>query len=119
MTLGANIKAYRVKNDMYQSELAKRLNVSKQTISSWETNRTEPNIGAVERMAQIFGCSKLDIIGQDYVYNLEAKKELTMDELELLRNYRRADEETRNMVKRLLAYYEGFKELRNESSKIK
>ena len=114
MTLGDNIKSYRVRNDMLQGELAKKLGVSKQTISSWETNRTEPNIGAIEKMSQLFNCSKLDIIGQDYVVKLETASN---DETMLLKEFRKADKETQSLVRRLLHYAQFFEVQQNESNK--
>ena len=56
MTVGDNIRSYRIANGMLQEHLAKAMGVSKQTVSSWETNRTEPNIGNIETLARIFGC---------------------------------------------------------------
>ncbi len=48
---------------MTQAELAERLGISNKTISSWEVNRTEPSMVDVEKMANIFGCTKSAIIG--------------------------------------------------------
>ena len=62
MNLGENIKALRERNSLKQSDLGKLLNVSNKTISSWEKNRTEPNIGMIEAMCKIFKCQKTDII---------------------------------------------------------
>lgn len=60
--LGDNIKALRKKNGYSQQDLADKLNVSRQTISSWEVNRTEPTMGNIEMMSIIFHCNKSDLI---------------------------------------------------------
>lgn len=108
MTLGNNIKTYRIANGMLQEQLAKAIGVSKQTISSWETDRTEPNIGAIETMSRIFGCSKLDLIGEDYITAHDIKVE-NKEETLLIENFRTADETTKDIIRRLLAYADKLK----------
>lgn len=49
------ITKYREKSGLTQSALAEKLNVTRQTVSSWETGRTEPDIDSMTRMAEIFG----------------------------------------------------------------
>lgn len=61
--IGKRIRAYRKDADMSQWELAERLKVSRQTISSWEIDRTEPSMQDVQRMAEIFGCTVSDLLG--------------------------------------------------------
>ena len=60
-----NIKRLRQLRNMTQGELAEAIHVKRQTISSWEVNRTEPNIGIVELLAQALQCRKSDIIGEE------------------------------------------------------
>ncbi len=62
MSIGKNIQLKRILNHMDQKDLANLLHVSNRTISSWECGRTEPNIGMIEKMSKIFGCSKTDLI---------------------------------------------------------
>lgn len=62
MGIGENIKRFRKMNDLKQTELGKMLNVSGNTISSWEVNRTEPNIGMIEKMCEIFKCTKSELL---------------------------------------------------------
>ncbi len=69
--LGDNIKALRRKNGYSQQDLADKLNVSRQTISSWEVNRTEPTMGNIEMMSIIFHCQKSDLI--DGVFKPQAQ----------------------------------------------
>ena len=49
--VGDKIKEYRMLRGMTQGELANRLHVRQNTISSWEVGRTEPNMGMIERLA--------------------------------------------------------------------
>ena len=62
MSIGENIRALRKKKNMEQTELGRLLGVSGKTVSSWETDRTEPRAAAIEKMAEIFGCQQSDII---------------------------------------------------------
>ena len=57
------IKALRSKKKWTQAELAKKLNVSQQTIGSWEVGRAEPNSEALISLAKLFGVST------DYLLN--------------------------------------------------
>ena len=69
MSIAENIRKIRKVHDLKQSELAKKLNVSHATVSSWETGRTEPNIGMVEKMCEIFNCSKSELIDGEISYH--------------------------------------------------
>lgn len=107
MNVGEQIKYYRELNHITQTELANRLQVSRQAISSWEINRTEPNIGMIEKMSQIFNCRKTDLIGSD---NIDVLYTSTPQESFILERYRMADMETRKMVERILSYVEKLDE---------
>ena len=62
MNIAENIKKFRLSMKMEQQDLADRLHISNKTVSSWECGRTEPKMGMIEAMAEIFGCSKTDLI---------------------------------------------------------
>ena len=57
MTVGERIQYYRKKLSMSQEELAKKLFVSRQTISLWETDQTLPTIENLLLLKDIFGVS--------------------------------------------------------------
>lgn len=50
-TVGKNIRKYREEKGMSQEELAQAMNVTRQTVSSWETGRTEPDIDTLHKIA--------------------------------------------------------------------
>lgn len=58
MNVGAAIRRLRLLNNMEQKDLAKLLNISNKTVSSWEHNRTEPKMEMIEKMCEIFHCKK-------------------------------------------------------------
>lgn len=97
--IGGMIATQRRKADLTQRELAELLDTSGKTVWSWESNRTEPNIGQVEKMAKIFECKIEDLIngGTDTFTDFE---------IELVEAYRNADDQVRRIVAYALALNE-------------
>lgn len=54
MRLGENIKALRRNAIISQEEISERLNVSRQTISKWENNQSQPSIEMLIELASMF-----------------------------------------------------------------
>ena len=48
-----------------QGELAEKINVTRSTVTQWETGWTQPRMGAIERMASVFNVSVSDIVSED------------------------------------------------------
>lgn len=59
---GDNLKRLRYTRGLSQEDLAQILEVSQKTISSWETNRTEPNMGVVQQIADYFNVTTDEMI---------------------------------------------------------
>jgi len=57
MYFGTQIKKLRNSRKLTQEQLAQKLNVSRQTISSWENNRNLPDLEMVVHISQIFELS--------------------------------------------------------------
>lgn len=55
MDIGLAIKKLRQKGNMTQGQLADKCLVSTNTVSSWETSRSYPPKGAMERISKVFG----------------------------------------------------------------
>lgn len=55
--LAEKLKALREKNNYTQEDLAKILYVTRQTISGWERGRSEPDIRALQILAQTYNIS--------------------------------------------------------------
>ncbi|MBR5561862.1 MAG: DUF2157 domain-containing protein [Clostridia bacterium] len=70
-----NIKKLRTEKSMTQGELAEKINVTRQTVSSWENDRTQPGIDMLELLAEAFGTGIEEIIyGEKRNIGLEAPK---------------------------------------------
>lgn len=52
--VGGRLQTLREANGLYQEELAKKLNVSRACVSSWERNRTEPSLNQICDIAKLF-----------------------------------------------------------------
>ena len=57
MTLGERIMNLRMERQMSQSDLAEALDVSRQSISKWETNSSVPELEKLVMLCEIFGVS--------------------------------------------------------------
>lgn len=62
MSLGSNIRRLREAHGMNQEDLAKAVGVSPASISFWESDTKVPRMGAIEKMAKLFGVLKSEII---------------------------------------------------------
>ena len=63
--LGEQIRKLRLARNLSQVELANKLNVTKQSVSTWENNNIMPSIDLLKRMCNVFSCSA------DYILELE------------------------------------------------
>ena len=52
--ISKRIKELRLERNMTQDDLAERLHVTRQTVSSWETKKTRPDVETLEAIAQVF-----------------------------------------------------------------
>ena len=122
--INENIKKMRLKKGLSQIELAKLLHVSQNTVSSWETGRTEPSIGTIEDLSRIFHCQKSDLLDfqdfendqKDFFLKISIDTsggasasfvdlEISKEEEIFLNAFRESDDVTKKAIKRLLAYY--------------
>jgi transcriptional regulator with XRE-family HTH domain len=76
MIMADKITLQRKKNGWSQEELAERLDVSRQSVSKWESAQSAPDLSKVIAMAELFGVSTdYLLMGRDYV-NLHSRKRL-------------------------------------------
>lgn len=63
--LGTRIKELRKKNNVTQKQLADLLQVSQQTVGSWEVNRAEPNTDILKQLSRTFDVSIDYLLGNE------------------------------------------------------
>lgn len=71
--LGQRINELRQSCGWSQVELAKRLSISKQTVSNWENENIQPSIEMLVRIARLFGVSTDYLLGIDDIPRLSVE----------------------------------------------
>lgn len=97
-----NLERFMKATGMSGGQIARELNVDPSAVSSWRNGRYFPNLEKLSQLADIFGCKVTDLLEKP-TKKINGVK-LTDAEYQLLSDYRKADEQTREMVKRLLKY---------------
>ena len=83
MIIAEKIKQLRKDNSMTQEDLAEKLNVSRQTISKWETSVTIPDADNIVAISKLFNITTDELL--DYrVETVQKKKQFIMDMAVLL-----------------------------------
>lgn len=65
MKLGQKLKEARLNAGLKQEELAHQLGVSRQTISSWENDRSYPDLGSAVKLSSLYGISMDQMLKDD------------------------------------------------------
>lgn len=61
MSFGTNVSYYRKKYGITQEDLADKLDVTRQTVSRWETDAAYPEMDKIITLCSIFSCS-MDVL---------------------------------------------------------
>lgn len=73
--ISKNIKQLRTERGMTQDDLAEKLHVTRQAISSWENDRTQPDVQMLGKLREIFDVSIEELLyGKKRNTSLELKK---------------------------------------------
>lgn len=67
MKINEQLKKYRIENNLTQQNLADKLNVSRQTISKWETGRGLPDIENLIWLSDIYQVSLDELVGRAFI----------------------------------------------------
>ena len=107
--LGYKITEARKALGLSQAEASKRIGIPQSTYSGYETGTRKVTLTTLKQIAAAYGVDVDTLIGTP-------KKAVSLSEEteRVLQCYMSADEQTRQMVKRLLSYYEKFKALSEE-----
>ena len=98
-SLGEKIKKLRLENNLTQEMLADKLFVSNKTISSWECDRTIPDINMLFKLSGIFHCNLYSLLDQNYYNNipLEIEIKLKVDDNEYKRLLNQLKDKSNNI----------------------
>lgn len=109
MNLGKRITELRKRKNLTQQELADQLFVTDKTISSWESNRTEPNLEILMQLSEILDCSMSYLMYGDINKSdveTEIKIKLTEEEYQRLESYMQVHASFLKETKQVDTYYE-------------
>ena len=62
MTLSEKILELRTAQNLSQGELAEKLDVSRQSVSKWETNQSVPELDKIVKLADLFGVTVDELV---------------------------------------------------------
>lgn len=71
MSFGENLQFYRKSNNITQEQLAEQMNVSRQTISKWESETSYPEMDKLLQLCDLFGCTMDLLLRGDVQENLQ------------------------------------------------
>ena len=80
MILAEKISTLRKKNGWSQEELAERLDVSRQSVSKWESGQSVPELDKIVQMSELFGVSTDQLIKDEELLQTHAEGEDTTAE---------------------------------------
>lgn len=123
MNLGKRIINYRKKASLTQQELASKLYVTDKTISSWESNRTEPDLETIIKLSEIFSCRVSELIYEEAPKNAietEIKVKLSRSEFIRLEDFFNKNSKIQKEINQLDTYYQPInrKFLKDDNSEI-
>lgn len=81
MQLGNQIHQLRKLSGMTQEQLAEKLNVSRQTISKWESDTTMPDLESMVRICRIFQLSLDELVLKEEESMTERHEKITLEDL--------------------------------------
>ena len=76
MTIGEKIIHLRIANDISQERLAKMLNVTRQSVSKWESGASDPSTTNLMALAKLYGVAAEDLLRESRYPppNIESQK---------------------------------------------
>ena len=78
MSLGSNIQYLRKINRLNQEQFAEKMNVSRQTVSRWESNEVTPELNKLVDMCTLFSCNLDTLVRGDITLKDEIYSEVTI-----------------------------------------
>ena len=84
MTLGEKISTLRNQHEMSQGDLAEKMNVSRQSISKWETDTSIPELDKLIQLSELFNVTLDELVKSETVQEPETTKKPENSELPAL-----------------------------------
>lgn len=97
MTFGEKLKAARIESGLKQTELAKKLNTTGNTISNWENNVSKPDLDTLSYI-----CGILHVKASYFLHATLPEDEVSIPELNMIKSYRALDQHGKETVSYML-----------------
>ena len=100
-----NLRYLREKYGVSQSQLAKAIGVTQQSVNKYENQPTEPDVPRLIQIANFFGTSVDFLIGNTDIerkYEVVHESDLNDNEMLMVREYRETGADGRNIILSLL-----------------
>ena len=83
MKFGENLREIRKSKKMSQEQLAEKVNVTRQSVSKWETGESYPEMNNILELCKIFNCKLNDLVHKDMRDISSLDKEIIMNVVKL------------------------------------
>lgn len=109
-TMAKNIRRYLEYKGMTMTDLAHRLDMPFNTVNNWCNAVTYPRIDKIEKMAQLFGCSKADLVEDRETLRDEVLERAFAGRPEMRDLFKAADKATTEDIERVIKILNAFTE---------
>ena len=93
------LKELREEKNIYQKDIALKMNITSACISAWENNKTQPDLQSLVKLADILEVSVDYLLGRTNDIGLvEINNRLTQDQQELLTLYNKMSFKDKNQL---------------------
>lgn len=89
MSLGNNLLNLRKKEGLSQEEVAEKLNVSRQTISKWETDQSQPDFDKIKPICELYHITASELLFDEKSPD-KTTEDITINENDTLRRKKKA-----------------------------
>lgn len=137
MGFAERMREYRKRLSLTQKELADKMDTTQKTISAWEVERSEPTMGDVIKLCNVFDCTIEDLtgtrqrkIGEIAIDDIYAKLDklnlvdlITLEntihqKVEILQEKERIKTEKRSLEKQLAVMQKRLRELEQQNKDL-
>lgn len=81
MSIGANIQFLRKQKKITQEQLADIMNVSRQTVSRWESDEVTPELNKLVELSKHFSCKLDSLVCEDIVSQTDVYSDITIKKI--------------------------------------
>lgn len=108
------LKELRIKNNLSQTELAKKVDISQRSISNYENGQSDPDIETLKKLAQYFHTTIDNLVGYETPYLID-KSQFTQTQLKIIEQIKTLQED---LCEKVVSYVTGLQEIAEERQKI-